>query len=93
MKPIVVFLIVIGILGSSSPVAASQPTFNSLHPGQFQRIEQNLQINIVFVGYHQGSGPRDINETAFRSVLPQSYSSQMTSLQVDNIKDFSRSGS
>ena len=56
-------------------VSAATPTFIALQPGQSQKIEQNLQINVVFVGYHQGSGPRDINETAFRAGLPQTYSS------------------
>ena len=52
-------VLLISLLWSSSPVLASQPTFTTLHPGQFQYIDQNLQINIVFVGYHPGAGPRD----------------------------------
>jgi hypothetical protein len=49
--------------------------FTTLQPGQFRQINQSLQINIVFVGYHQGSGPRDINEGAFLAGLPNSYNS------------------
>ena len=70
-----VLLILISLLGSSSPVSASQLTLTALHPGQFQYIDQNLQINVVFVGYHPGSGPRDIDEAAFREVLPGGYRS------------------
>jgi len=69
------FLILISLLGSASQISASQPNFMALHPGQFQQIDQNLQINIVFVGYQPGNGPRDINEAAFRAVLPQTYRS------------------
>ena len=69
------FLLLVGILGSIAPVAVSQSSFIALHPGQVQTIEQNLRINIVFVGYHQGSGPRDINEISFRAGLPQTYAS------------------
>ncbi|HSE20263.1 MAG TPA: hypothetical protein VLB68_01355, partial [Pyrinomonadaceae bacterium] len=68
-------LVLISLLGSASQVAASQPNFIALHPGQFQQIDQNLPVNIVFVGYHPGSGPRDIQEGDFRSVLPQTYRS------------------
>ncbi|HKP68760.1 MAG TPA: hypothetical protein VJV05_05730 [Pyrinomonadaceae bacterium] len=49
------------------------PQFSALRPGQFQEINQDLEINIVFVGYEQGAGPRDINETAFRAGLPSRY--------------------
>ena len=49
------------------------PTLSTLQPGQFREINQNLQINIVFVGYEQGNGPRDINEAVFRAGLPSRY--------------------
>ncbi|HEV8140493.1 MAG TPA: hypothetical protein VGP81_12030 [Pyrinomonadaceae bacterium] len=49
---------------------AATPPFTTLQPGQFREINQNLQVNIVFVGYHQGAGPRDINEAAFRAGMP-----------------------
>ena len=71
----IALLILISLFGSASPVAASQPTFIALHPGQFQQIDQNLQVNVVFVGYHPGSGTREIQESDFRSVLPQTYRS------------------
>ena len=66
-------LALVSLLGSASRISASQPDFIALHPGQFQQIDQNLQINVVFVGYHPGSGPRDIDEDAFRAVLSHTY--------------------
>lgn len=73
--PALALLPLVSLLGSTSPVAASQPNFVTLQPGQFQQIDQNLQVNIVLVGYHPGSGPRDIQESDFRSVVPQTYRS------------------
>ena len=49
------------------------PEFTTLRPGQFQEINQDLDVNIVFVGYEQGTGPRDINEAVFRAGLPGRY--------------------
>jgi hypothetical protein len=49
------------------------PELTTLRPGQFREINQDLQVNIVFVGYEQGTGPRDINEAAFRAGLPNRY--------------------
>ena len=31
--------------------------FHRLTSGQFQQIDQNIQINVVFVGYDPGNGP------------------------------------
>src|SRR5688572_9722181 len=49
------------------------PELTTLRPGQFQEINQDLDVNIVFVGYEQGTGPRDINEAIFRAGLPSRY--------------------
>jgi len=72
---VLAFLLTLNVLGATSPVSASQANFVALRPGEFQRIEQNMPINIVFVGYQPGSGPREIQEADFRSILPQSYRS------------------
>jgi hypothetical protein len=53
--------------------ASAIPSFTTLQPGQKREIDQNLQINIVFVGFRPGTGPRDINEEAFRARLPHRY--------------------
>ena len=46
------------------------PSFTTLQPGQFREIEQNLQINVVFVGYRTFA---NVNQTIFRSGLPRTY--------------------
>jgi hypothetical protein len=54
----------------TSPAA---PALSTLQPGGFRNISQKLDINIVFIGYEQGSGVRDINTTTFNAVLPAQY--------------------
>src|SRR5437868_1322805 len=54
-------------------VGAAVPSFTTLQPGQTREINQELPINIVFIGYHQGVGPREINEAVFRAGLPGKY--------------------
>jgi len=49
------------------------PTLSTLDPGAFLNIEQDLTINVVFVGYETGAGARNINETAFMDELPSTY--------------------
>ena len=51
-------LIVLSV-SSTGVTHAATPTFTTLQPGQFREINQNLKVNIVLVGYHQGAGPRD----------------------------------
>jgi hypothetical protein len=52
---------------------ADPPTLSTLEPGGFRNLEQDLTINVVFVGYEQGAGDRDIDETAFLGELPSEY--------------------
>jgi hypothetical protein len=56
-----------------SPTLAATQQFTTLQPGQFREISQHLRINIVFVGYQRGPGPADIDEAAFRALLPNNY--------------------
>lgn len=46
------------------------PNFTTLQPGQFQEIEQNLQINIVFVGYRTFGS---VNRSVLLNNLPHTY--------------------
>ena len=75
-------LAVVGILVllmAALPVATAgakndpPPSLSTLDPGGFLNIEQDLTINVVFVGYEAGSGNMDINETAFMDELPNMY--------------------
>src|SRR5688572_7635922 len=72
-----VSLILLGFLvataGPSAGPAPVAPTLTTLRPGGFRSIHQTLDVNIVFVGYEPGRGPRNINAAEFGSVLPHSY--------------------
>ncbi len=59
-----------GPLAGPAPVA---PTLTTLQPGGFRNINQALDINVVFVGYELGAGPRDINAAEFGKVLSDTY--------------------
>jgi len=52
---------------------AEPPALTTLDPGGFQDIGQDLDVNIVFVGYEPGAGPRNIDESAFLDELPGTY--------------------
>ena len=52
---------------------AEPPALTTLDPGGFQDIGQDLDVNIVFVGYEPGAGHRNIDETAFLDELPGTY--------------------
>jgi len=76
------FLTVVGILAllmAALPVATAgakndpPPTLSTLDPGGFQDIEQDLTINVVFVGYEQGGDSQQIDNAAFLSELPGTY--------------------
>jgi hypothetical protein len=55
------------------PVLPAGPPLSTLSPGAFREISQTLPINIVFLGYQPGAGPRDVNEAAIRAGLPATY--------------------
>lgn len=52
---------------------AAPPTLLTLEPGGFQNLEQDLTINVVFVGYEPGADYQDIDEAAFLNELPNEY--------------------
>lgn len=52
----------------------SSQGFQAFKPGTTVEIGQELTINIVFIGYEQGSGPQQINLDEFRKILPSQYS-------------------
>jgi len=53
--------------------SATPPALSTLEPGGFRDIQQDLTINVVFVGYEPGAGPRNVDEAAFLGGLPSSY--------------------
>ena len=68
-------LMLILIAFPNMPVSAGTPppTLTTLQPGGFRTIEQDLNINVVFVGYEPGSGSMNIDESAFLNALPETY--------------------
>ena len=59
-----------GPFAGSAPVA---PTLTTLQPGGFRTINQTLDVNVVFIGYELGAGPRNIDAAQFGNVLPDTY--------------------
>ena len=55
----------------AAPCFAAGPTLSTLAPGAFREIPQNLKVNVVFVGFQQGSGPNQIDTAAFQATLPK----------------------
>ncbi len=55
---------------SSVLPAAAQTSFSTFQPGQFREVEQNLRINIVFVGYRTFG---TVNTAFLLANLPKTY--------------------
>lgn len=69
------FMAVTTIFVAADCLFAAAPSFTTLHPGQAQTINQNLTVNIVFVGFDPGTGPRDISPSELLGILPSEYRS------------------
>jgi hypothetical protein len=54
---------------TQTPPSGTLPKANLLAPGETIEITQKLPVNIVFVGFEQGSGQQDVNLFAFQSGL------------------------
>lgn len=68
--------LIVALLPASGAVSAAKsipPTLTTLEPGGFLSLEQDLTVNVVFVGYEQGGGYQDIDEAAFLGELPGTY--------------------
>jgi hypothetical protein len=53
-------------------VSAAGPQLQTLEPGSFREIAQNLKVNVVFVGFN---GSTAIDSAAFKGALPATYRS------------------
>jgi hypothetical protein len=51
----------------------SPPPLTTLDPGGFLDIQQDLTVNVVFVGYEPGMGSAEIDEAAYLAELPETY--------------------
>lgn len=65
-------LAVMPAIGSAKPLPGA-PSFDTLEPNGFRDIDQNLTVNVVFVGYEPGVGATDIDEGAFLAGMPATY--------------------
>jgi hypothetical protein len=65
-------LLLLGLVPNTA-IAASPPNLTTLQPGGFRALNQNLKVNIVFVGYETGAGVRDIDQNAFTGGLSTAY--------------------
>lgn len=54
---------------STQAARSTLPALSTLGPDRTQTLNQKLRVNVVFVGYERGTGPRDIDEAAFRREL------------------------
>jgi len=50
--------------------AGSLPPLTTLSPGAPFQIHQDLDVNVVMIGFQDGSGPQQIDGGRFRSLLP-----------------------
>jgi len=76
MGIVTIFMLLLAILPATSVAFAGKstpPALSTLDPGGFLNIEQDLTINVVFVGYEEGAGYQEIDETTFRGELPAAY--------------------
>lgn len=58
---------------SVSADKAAPPNLAVLQPGGFQTLEQDLTVNVVFVGYEPGVGNMDVDPAGFLNELPSTY--------------------
>ena len=68
MKKAILFSLLLLTLLVISPVAA-QTGFGDLEPGEFVTLEQEIPINLVFIGYERD----EINRDEMHEILPESY--------------------
>lgn len=66
------FVVLISFFGAAYTRAAQQPLppLTTLSPGASVRITQNLDVNVVLIGFEEGTGPQQIDTARFRSLLP-----------------------
>ncbi len=63
----------LSLLASSATLAAPPPDLVTLGPGETITLQQELPVNVVFVGYEQGSGDMEVDADTFADGLPETY--------------------
>ena len=75
-RPALTFVSVLASVWLSASLRATPPpppSLSVLRPGAFLDIAHTIDVNIVFVGYDQGTGRRDIDRPTFLADLPSIY--------------------
>lgn len=70
MRTLLLVLLVLGALLTPGLAAAGPPSLATLAPGAALPIDQELTVNVVFVGYAPGGGPQQIDTARLLSGLP-----------------------
>lgn len=65
-------LVTAGLAAVSAPAKAAGPALQTLEPGAFREIAQNLTVNVVLVGFDR---PGLVDTAALQAALPASYRS------------------
>jgi len=75
--PAIVIVSVLALLATTQATAGPSPAGNltTLTPGRFLTIEQQIPVNVVFVGYEEGTGAMEVDEEEFLADLPSTYRS------------------
>jgi len=60
-------------LDAQAAHTGSGPALSTLQPGGKRVLNQQLKVNVVFVGYEPGTGPTNVKEADFRKQLPSQY--------------------
>ena len=75
--PSIVVVSVLALLATTQAAAgpSSSSSLTTLTPGKFLKIEQTIPVNVVFVGYEEGTGATEVDESDFLAGLPGTYRS------------------
>ena len=61
------------LIAAAAQAGSPPPALGTLGPGDFRDIQQDLNVNIVFIGFEAGVGVKDIDEDTLLSILPARY--------------------
>src|SRR4029450_9887702 len=56
--------------GVAASAQGSLPALSTLSPGAPVQVTQDLDVNVVLIGFEEGNGPQQINTARFTSLLP-----------------------
>lgn len=72
-RALVVSVVLALAVSSVAQAKTSPPNLTNLDPGGTTTLQQQLPVNIVFVGYESGAGDMNVDETTFMNGLASTY--------------------